>query len=172
MLAITVDRFDLQLLKEVQQNGQATNQELGKIVHLSTSQVSRRIVRLQDAGIIDHYCAVIEPAVVGLDVVAFTEVSLDRHNLSASDGFEQAVAQLPQVLECYTLAGQADYLLRVIVPDLAGFSDFMMKELLRIPGVSNARSTITLRRIKHTNVLPLDHLRTPKTSTTRIQFGT
>ena len=170
MTAITVDRFDLQLLSALQLNGQETNSALGEKIHLSTSQVSRRIARLQEAGVIDRYCALIDPAVVGLDVVAFTEVTLDRHNPTASDRFEREIVQLPQVLECYTLAGQADYLLRVVAADLGAFSDFMTRHVLRLPGVANLRSTITLRKLKQTNVLPLDHVIHPTESKKRIRF--
>src|SRR5918911_5020191 len=117
MITITVDRFDLQLLAELQRDGQATNSALGEKIHLSTSQVSRRILRLQEARVIDHYCAIIDPVAVGLDVMAFTEVSLDRQSSMSSEKFEREIEKLPQILECYALAGQADYLLRIVAPD-------------------------------------------------------
>lgn len=172
MNAITVDRLDLQLLAALQRNGQATNNELGEAVHLSSSQVSRRIIRLQEAEVIDHFCAVIDPAAVGLDVMAFTEVTLDRHSAMASDKFEKEIMQLPQVLECFTLAGQADYLLRIVAPDLGALSEFMNKHVLRIAGVANVKSTITLRKIKQTHVLPLDHVMRPTENRRRIEFAT
>ncbi|MRW93842.1 AsnC family transcriptional regulator [Duganella sp. FT80W] len=170
MSAITVDRFDLQLLKELQLDGQATNQGLGDKIHLSASQVSRRILRLQEAGVIDRYCALIDPSAIGLDVMAFTEVSLVHHHAAAGGQFEQEIARLPQVLECYTLAGSADYLLRIVAADLRALSDFMTRHILSIQGVANVKSTITLRRIKQTNVLPLDHVLQPPESKRKIQF--
>lgn len=171
MSGITVDRYDLLLLNALQQDGQATNQALGEKIHLSSSQVSRRVLRLQEAGVIDHYCALIDPLAVGLDVMAFTEVSLDRHNASVGTRFEEDIARLPQIIECYTLAGRSDYLLRIVAADLRALSDFINRDLLGIPGVANVKSSITLRRIKQTNVLPLDHVLTPAASKKRIQFA-
>lgn len=172
MGAITIDKFDLQLLAALQRNGQATNAALSEEVHLSTSQVSRRVLRMQEAGVIDHYAAVLDPVTVGLDVMVFAEVTLDHHKASASDRFEREVAQLPEVLECYTLAGRADYLLRVVAPDLAALSGFMTDRILRIPGVANVKSTVTLRRIKQTHALPLDHVMRPTESRKRIKYAT
>jgi Lrp/AsnC family leucine-responsive transcriptional regulator len=171
LTTISIDKFDLLLLAAIQRDGLATNGALGEQIHLSASQVSRRLQRMQEAGVIDHYAAVLDPVAVGLDVMAFTEVTLDRHNSSASDRFEREVAQLAPVLECYTLAGQSDYLLRIVAPDLAALSEFMSDHLLRMPGVSNVKSTITLRQIKQTSVLPLDHIARPVASGKRVHFG-
>lgn len=126
---------------------------------------------MQEAKIIDHFCAIIDPVTVGLDVTAFTEVTLDRHNPMSSEKFERAVEALPQILDCYSIAGQADYIMRIVAPDLASFSDFMSKHLLGMPGVSNVRSTITLRKIKQTHVLPLDAVMQPMESKKRIHFS-
>ena len=98
MPAISVDRFDLQLLAELQRDGHATNSALGEKIHLSTSQVSRRIQRLQEAHVIDHFAAILDPAAVGLDVVAFTQITLDRQGTTSADKFEREIEKLPQVL--------------------------------------------------------------------------
>lgn len=171
MTDITVDRLDLALLAELQCDGHATNSALGEKIHLSTSQVSRRVQRLQEAGVIDHYAAVLDPAVVGLGVMAFTHVILDRQGDAQGDKFEQEIANLPEVLECFSVAGEADYVLRIVAHDLAALSEFMMKYLLRIPGVSNVKSTIALQKIKQTNVLPLDHITRPPQTKRRIRFS-
>lgn len=167
---ITVDRYDLRLLAELQRDGHATNSALGEQVHLSSSQVSRRVQRLQEAKVIDHYAAILDPAAVGLHVVAFTLVTLDRQGANSGEKFEREVAQLPQVLECFSLAGEADYILRVVTPDLASFSEFMNMRLLRISGVTTVRSNITLNKVKQTHILPLDHVMRPLESKQRIQF--
>lgn len=167
---ISVDRFDLQLLAELQLDGHATNSALGEKVHLSSSQVSRRVQRLQEAKVIDHYAAILDPAAVGLHVVAFTQVTLDRQGSNSGEKFEREVAQLAQVLECFALAGEADYMLRIVTPDLASFSEFMNKRLLRIPGVTTVRSNITLHKVKQTHILPLDHVMRPMESQQRIQY--
>lgn len=171
MTAITVDRFDLQLLAELQRSGKSTNAALGEKIHLSTSQVSRRVQRLEEAHVIDHYAAILDPAAVGLDVMAFAEVTLDRQSSTSSEKFEREIEKLPQVLECYSLAGQGDYLLRIVAPDLASFSDFMTRYLLRMPGVTNLKSTITLQKIKQVHALPLDHVMQPAESRKRIIYA-
>lgn len=169
--AITVDRYDLQLLAELQRDSHATNSALGEKIHLSSSQVSRRVQRLQEAKVIDHYAAILDPAAVGLHVMAFTQITLDRQGADSGEQFEREVAQLPQVLECYSLAGAADYILRIVTPDLASFAEFMNKRLLRLSGVTNVRSNITLHKVKQTHILPLDHVMQPTESKQRIQFA-
>ncbi|MGV7207069.1 Lrp/AsnC family transcriptional regulator [Oxalobacteraceae bacterium A2-2] len=168
--AITIDKFDLELLAQLQRDGLATNSALGEKIHLSSSQVSRRIQRMQEAGLIDHYCVVLDAGALGLDVTAFTEVTLDHNSSSAAERFEREVQQLEPVLECYTLAGQADYLLRIVAADLATLSEFMTGHILRIPGVANVRSTITLRRVKHTHALPLAHVTQPVRNRKRVLY--
>ena len=138
---------------------------------LSASQVSRRIQRLEEAHVVDHYAAILDPLAVGLDVMAFTQVSLDRHGPTSSEKFEQEVKKLPQVLECFSVTGEADYILRIVAPDLASFSEFMTKHLLRLPGITNIKSNITMQKIKQTHVLPLDHVMQPKESKRRIQYA-
>ena len=103
--------------------------------------------------------------------MAFTHVILDRQGDSQGDKFEQEIANLPEVLECFSVAGEADYVLRIVAHDLAALSEFMMKYLLRIPGVSNVKSTIALQKIKQTNVLPLDHITRPRQTKRRIRFS-
>jgi Lrp/AsnC family transcriptional regulator, leucine-responsive regulatory protein len=171
MSNITVDRHDLALLSELQRDGHATNSALGELIHLSTSQVSRRVQRLEEARIIDHYAAVLDPAVVGLGVMAFTHVTLDRQGDAHGDKFEREIENLPEVLECFSVAGEADYLLRIVACDLAAFSEFMMKHLLRLPGVSAVKSTIALQKIKKTSVLPLDHIMRPQQTRQRIRYS-
>jgi Lrp/AsnC family transcriptional regulator, leucine-responsive regulatory protein len=170
MSTITVDRYDLRLLDELQRDGHATNSTLGEKIHLSTSQVSRRVQRLQEAGVIDHYAAILDPAAVGLHVVAFTQVTLDRQGANSGDKFEREVAKLPQVLECFSLAGEADYILRIVTPDLASFSEFMNKHLLRLSGVTNVTSSVALRKVKQTHILPLDHIAQPMETRQRIEY--
>jgi DNA-binding Lrp family transcriptional regulator len=161
MSAITVDRYDLEILSELQRNGRATNSALGERVHLSMSQVSRRIQRLEESGIIRQYAALLDSEVLGLGVLAITSVTLGRHGDTQGDAFEQAVADMPEVLECLSVTGEADYILRVVATDLASFSEFMMKRLLRLPGVVNVKSNIALKRIKETHALPLNHVTQP-----------
>jgi len=171
MSLVTVDRHDLELLAELQRDGKLTNSMLGEKIHLSTSQVSRRIQRLEDTKVISHYAAILDLDVVGLGVTAFTSVTLGRHGEAQGDAFERAVADMPEVLECLSVSGEADYVLRVVTPDLASFSEFMMKRLLRLPSVVNVKSNIALKRIKQTHVLPLDHVAQPVETRRRLVFS-
>lgn len=171
MSAITVDRYDLEILAALQRDGRTTNSTLGEKIHLSTSQVSRRVQRLEEAKVISRYAAMLDPEVVGLGVTAFTSVTLERHGEAQGDAFERAIADMPEVLECLSVTGEADYVLRVVATDLASFSEFMMKRLLRLPGVVNVKSSIALKRIKQTHVLPLEHVAQPAQATRRLVFS-
>jgi Lrp/AsnC family transcriptional regulator, leucine-responsive regulatory protein len=169
-MMISVDRQDLALLGELQRNGETTNAVLSERLNLSVSQVGRRVQRLEEAGIIDHYAAVLEPMAVGLDVMAFVHITLDRHGEQRGEHFEQAIADLPEVLECFSVTGEADYVARVVSQNLASFSELMMKRILRLPGVTNVKSNIALKRVKQSTVLPLDHIAHPSPSKQRLQF--
>ncbi|MCM2309057.1 MAG: Lrp/AsnC family transcriptional regulator [Sulfuritalea sp.] len=161
MPTITIDRYDLALLDALQRKGNATNAALGETVHLSASQISRRLQRLADAGIIAGHAALLDPALLGLGVTAFAHVVLERHGKTQSDAFEGAVAALPEVLDCFSVSGDADYLLRIVAADLPAFSELMMKRVLRLPGVAHVKTNIALQKVKQTHVLPLDHLTQP-----------
>ncbi len=159
MSAITVDRYDLALLDALQRDCHATNATLGEQAHLSASQVSRRIQRLEEAG-----------------VTAYAHIDLERHGEAAGGRsrtaeFEAAVAAMPEVQECFSVTGEADYILRIVAPDLASFSDLMMKRLLALPGVARVKTNIALSRVKETHVLPLDHVAQPQRQGRRLRFA-
>jgi DNA-binding Lrp family transcriptional regulator len=171
MTTISVDRYDLELLAALQEDGRSTNSTLGERIHLSTSQVGRRIQRLEEAKVIARYAALLDPDIVGLGVIAFTAVSLGRHGKAQGEAFERAITDMPEVLECLAVTGEADYVLRIVAPDLASFSDFMVKRLLPLPGVINVKSNIALKRIKQTHVLPLEHIMQPEEATRKLVFS-
>lgn len=171
MPAITIDRYDLALLDAVQRDGLATNAALGEAVHLSASQVSRRLTRLAEAGIIARHAALLDPAAIGLGVTAFAHVTLERHGRSQSDAFAGAVAELPEVLDCHAVSGDADYLLRIVAPDLPAFSELMMKRVLRLPGVAQVKTHIALQTVKQSHVLPLDHLTRPARARQQLRYA-
>lgn len=159
MQEISIDRFDLALLDALQQDGEATNALLGERIHLSASQVSRRRQRLEDCGLVAGYAARLDPALLGLGVTAYAHVIFERLDNSARPAvFEASVAALPEVTECFAVTGESDYILRITAPDLAAFSDLMMKRLLTLPGVAQIKTNIVLKKIKDTHVLPLDHI--------------
>jgi len=171
MQIITIDRYDLALLDAVQRDGNATNATLGEAVHLSPSQISRRLQRLGDAGIIAGHAALLDAATIGLGVTAFAHVVLERHGKTQSDAFEAAATALPEVLDCFSVSGDADYLLRIVAADLPAFSDLMMKRVLRLPGVAHVKTNIALQKVKQTHVLPLDHLTQPARERQQIRYA-
>ena len=171
MQTITLDRYDLTLLDALQRDGNATHASLGASVNLSASQISRRLQRLGESGLIAGYAALLDPALVGLDVVAFAHVILERHGLAQSDAFESATSAIPEVLECYSVTGDADYFLRIVAPDLQAFSELMMKRVLRLPGVAHIKSNIALQKVKQTHVLPLDHVAQPIRAQRQIRYA-
>ncbi|MES2039009.1 MAG: Lrp/AsnC family transcriptional regulator [Pseudomonadota bacterium] len=170
MSTVTVDSYDINLLTALQRDGKATNSALGEKVHLSTSQVSRRVQRLEETKVISHYVAVLNPEVIGLGVSAFTHITLSRQGEHAAL-FEKAMMDLPEVLECHSVTGEADYILRITAPDLTSFSDFMEKKLLRLPSVASVKSIVTLKTIKQTSSLPLEHIAQPRPVKTQIVFA-
>lgn len=149
-----LDVFDLKLLAELQKNGRAPSAALAESVGLSASQVSRRLARLEEDGVIASYAALLKPEAVGLTVMAFSNISLERQ-AEQMDAFEAAVTRFPEIQECYSVTGEADFVLRIVAKDLKSFADFLSQHLLRVPGVRAVRSSIVLHRIKQTTALPL-----------------
>ncbi len=171
MSKITIDRYDLALLDALQRKGNATNATLGEQIRLSASQISRRIQRLEEDGIIAGYVALLAPTALGLGVTAFAQVILERHNDAASEAFENAIAAMQEAVDCFSVSGDADYMLRIVVPDLAVFSQLMMKRLLCLPGVARIKTSIALQTVKQTHVLPLDHLTQPSKPRQRVRYA-
>ena len=170
MQTITLDRYDLLLLDALQRDGNATHTALGAVVNLSASQISRRVQRLNESGLVAGYAALLDPMAIGLGVTAFASVILERHGSMQSDAFENAVAAIPEVMECFSVTGDADYFLRIVAQDLQAFSELMMKRVLRLPGVAHIKSSIALQKVKQTHVLPLDHVAQPSRPRRQIRF--
>lgn len=150
-----LDAADLRLLAALQRQGRASNILLGEAIGASASQVSRRLARLEEAGVIEGYAALLKPEAVGLTVMAVSLVSLERHAEAVVHDFEAFVAAAPEILDCYAITGEADFVLRVVVADLAALADLISRRLLRLAGIRSVRSSIVLQRIKQTPVLPL-----------------
>jgi DNA-binding Lrp family transcriptional regulator len=155
---ISLDQFDLALLAALQADGRATQQQLSERVHLSGSQIGRRLARLEAEGIITGYRVVLSPAALGLSITVFISVKLSHHGDKIVERFREEVLLLEDVQECYSVAGEADYLLRIMVPDLPALAEFTMKKLMRVPGVDSVRSNIVLTALKRDGALPLGHL--------------
>lgn len=159
MTMINLDPFDLALLAALQTDGRSTHQQLAERIHLSPSQIGRRLARLEADGVITGYRVVLSPPSLGLGVLVFTSVKLAHHGDTIVERFREDILLLEEVQECYSVAGEADYLLRIMVPDLPTLAEFTMKKLMRVPGVESVRSNIVLTALKRDGPLPLSHLR-------------
>jgi Lrp/AsnC family leucine-responsive transcriptional regulator len=158
---LLLDRFDIKLLSALQKNATATHQQLAEEVHLSASQISRRIQRLQSSGMILRQVSLLDPALLGLAVRAITYVSLTRNGGDEGLAFEQQIASIAEVLDCLRVAGESDYILQIVAPNLHELSESVLRKITRLPSVSSIRSNIVLQRIKSTTEMPLDHLERP-----------
>ena len=163
MSSLSLDKTDRKILAILQADGRLSNQEVAERVNLSPSPCLRRIKRLEEMGVIRQYVALLDPGKIGLGLLAYVNVRLEKHNDSPAAGasrspradFAASVAHWPEVVACYAMTGDMDYLLRVHVEDMEHFSRFMMETLLRHPAVLDVRSSFALQRIKDTTALPL-----------------
>lgn len=155
MAEISLDRTDLRILDLLQNHGRLSNQEIAERVALSPSPCLRRIKRLEDSGVIRQYVALVDPDRVGLGLLAYVSVKLEKRGKMPMEEFGARVQGWPEVAACYAMTGDMDYLLRVHVRDLQHFSRFVMDQLLRQPGVVDVKSSFALARIKETTALPL-----------------
>ena len=150
-----LDAIDRQILHHLQENARISNFELARAVGLSPSPCSRRVRDLEEAGIVKEYVTLIDPAAADLSVSVFINVTLDKQVEQDLEVFESAVRDLPEVMECYLMTGDADYLLRVVIADLEAYKSFLMDHLTRIPGVANIRSSFALKQVKYRTALPI-----------------
>jgi Lrp/AsnC family leucine-responsive transcriptional regulator len=153
-----LDRMDRKILAELQRDGRLSNQELADRVSLSPSPCLRRVRRLEEQGYIKGYVALVDPGRVGLGLLAYITIRLNKHiggSHAPMGDFAQAVQAWPEVVECYAMTGDMDYLLRIQVADLAHFSRFAMDTLMRHPAVVDMRSFFALQQIKQTTELPV-----------------
>ena len=154
-MPISLDHIDRKILRALQRKGRLQNKELAEDVGLSSSPCLRRVRLLESEGAIAGYAALLDGQVVGLPLVIFTRVTLDRQDKAAVESFAEAIAKVPEVLECYLMAGTYDYLLKVAAEDLDDYQRFQMQHLTPMPGVRNVVTEIPLRKVKATTVLPL-----------------
>lgn len=156
-MQITLDKTDLKILQVLQENGRLTNVELSERVALSPSPCLRRLKQLEDAGIIRQYAALLSPVELELGLQAFIRVSINKSK-EAREDFSDAVQTWPEVLSCFALTGETDYLLHAFFTDMNAFSHFVLDTLLSHHGVQDAQSSFVLKEIKNTTALPLAHL--------------
>jgi Lrp/AsnC family transcriptional regulator, leucine-responsive regulatory protein len=156
---LTLDALDRRILRVLQADGRITFDALAAQVGLSSSAALRRVRRLEDSGVVTGYVAVVPPERIGLGLTAYINVRLEKHTESHKrnpmDAFKAAVQAWPEVVECAALTGEMDYLLRVVVEDMAHYSRFIMETLLKHPSVEDCKSSFMLERIKGTAAWPL-----------------
>ena len=152
----SLDRLDRRILCALQANGRISNQELAQTVHLSPAQSNRRHRRLEEAGYIQRYEARLDAHRLGLGVTAFVHVSMERGQHKEVLKCLRTVGKRPEVLECYAVTGDFDYVCKIVARDLKGLSDFLLGTLAQLSGVSGVRSSICLNELKCTSALPLD----------------
>ncbi len=151
----TLDAIDRRILARLQENARLPNVELAEAVGLSPSPCLRRVRDLEEAGVIRRHVTLVDPAAVGLPVSVFVSVTLERQVERALEVFEAAILERPEVMECYLMTGDFDYLLRIVVADLTAYERFLMDHLTRVPGVASIKSSFALKQVKYRTALPL-----------------
>lgn len=154
-----LDRYDIRILALLQKNSSISNQELADLIGLSPSPCSRRVKQLEDAGYIQRQVAILDRNQLGLSLTAYVLIGLDRHTPERFANFKEHINTCSEVLECSLITGmEADYQLKVIVPDMDHYQKFLLEKLTRIEGVTSVRSSFVLEHIQSTTELPLEHL--------------
>jgi Lrp/AsnC family leucine-responsive transcriptional regulator len=150
-----IDPIARNILSILQEDARISNLDLARRVGLSPSPCLRRVRELERSGLVRRHVTLLDPQALGLGVSVFIQVRLDRQIERSLETFEAAVLVRPEVMECYLMTGDSDYLLRVVVPDVPAFERFLVEHLTRVPGVANLRSSFALKQVKYTTALPL-----------------
>ncbi len=150
-----MDTIDKRILKELQENARLTNVELADRVGLSPSPCLRRVRALEKSGAITGYKAIVSQETVGLPVSVFVMVSLERQVEGVLEEFEKRIRALPEVMECYLMTGEMDYLLRVVTQDLQTYEQFLIRDLTKFPGVRGIKSSFALKQVMYRIALPV-----------------
>jgi len=154
-----LDKLDKRILQALQKDGTITNLELAEKIGLSPSPCARRVKLLEEVGIIDRRVTLLNPSKLDLKLTALIQISMDRHTPDRFEIFEQKVRSFSEVVECLLITGQsADYQLKVLVPDMEYYQEFLLNKITRIEGVTGVHSSFMLREVCNTTELPLDHL--------------
>lgn len=151
-----IDDIDRKILAVLQQDAHTTMERLAELVGLSPSPCARRVRNLEAAGVIKRYVAVVDQDKVGLPVSVFASIKLERQREDELDRFSKAILRWPEIVECYLMTGQRDYLLRIVVKDLPAYEAFLKRTLTRLEGVASIESSFALSQIKHSQALPID----------------
>jgi DNA-binding Lrp family transcriptional regulator len=165
-----LDELDMKIVKHLQEHARISNVDLARLVGLTPAPCLRRVKALEDKGIIRKYIALVDPTAINLGVTVFVQVTLDLQVEGRLEIFERAILKRPEVLECYLMTGDADYLLRVAVSDVAAYERFLRDALTRIESAAGIKSSFALKQVKHFGGLPLPETKTA-TAARRIAVG-
>lgn len=152
---MNLDTTDLQILDQLQRNGALSNVELARRVHLSPSPCLARVKALESAGVIDRYVAIANATSLGLGVNVFISISLKSQGKASLADFERCIAEHDEVMECYLMSGDSDYLIRVVVANIGALERFIQEQLSPIPGIDKIRSSFALKQVRYKTALPL-----------------
>jgi Lrp/AsnC family transcriptional regulator, leucine-responsive regulatory protein len=152
----SLDATDLRILDQLQSNGRLSNVDLAERVNLTPSPCLARVRALERAFIIDRYVAIVNPASLGLTLSVFIHVTLEKQVEAALNRFEAKMNDCPEVMECYLMTGDSDYLIRAVVKDVGALQHFIVHVLSKIPGVANIKSSFSLKQVKYKTELPID----------------
>ncbi len=152
---MNLDATDLRILRALQDDGSLSNVQLAQRVHLSPSPCLARVKALQAAGVIERYVALVSAASLGLGLNVFISISLTNQRKQALAEFERRIAEHDEVMECYLMTGDSDYLIRVAVADMAALEKFILEQLTPIPGIEKIRSSFALKQVRYKTALPL-----------------
>lgn len=151
-----IDRYDQMILDILQRQGRITNQELAEAIKLSPSPCLRRVRQMEENGLIEGYVALLNAKKLGLTLMAFIGISMDRHTPERFETLESTLAEYPEVLECHLITGQdADYLLKVIVRDMDAYQQFLLNKLTRIDGVTGVHTSFVMKSPINTTAIPV-----------------
>lgn len=156
---INLDPFDIKILRELQRDANQSNQELAEKVGLTAAPCSRRVKQLEESGVIQQKVVRIDERAVNLDLIAILHISMDKHIPERFEEFEATINRFPEVMECYLITGHdADYQLKVAVPDMDRYHDILLGKITRIRGVTGVKSAFIMRKIVDTTSVPLDYI--------------
>ena len=150
-----LDPVDIRILNELQNDSSHSNVELAKRVHLSPSPCLMRVKALKDKGVIRNYVALADPKILGLGLNVFISISLKEQSKEALAQFEQRISEHDEVMECYLMTGDSDYLIRVAVADMGALEKFILEQLTPIAGIEKIRSSFALKQVRYKTALPL-----------------
>ena len=152
---MSLDAIDIRILSELQQDGGLSNVELARRVNLSPSPCLMRVRALEKQGVIRQYVALADPQALGLGLNVFISISLKEQSKAALADFESRIAEHDEVMECYLMTGDSDYLIRVAVANMAALERFILDQLTQIPGVEKIRSSFALKQVRYKTALPM-----------------